>query len=204
MSEVPTEENFVNNDVQVRTSGNRFARYKVSGQAFNNAKAKWVFLKNPSTRFDPKWLVQIMIANDMMRLCNVYSVGSLYCNKKGFRNEPKCKKCVMKCVICDCHELLTDMFLYATAYYFLHIAKNKTQVIFSAYCILFLILKSTKFDIFMINFFRSIILMLINVTLSQRRTFEILPDVFFCQKSTMKMEILVLPLLSVAVQIMLR
>ena len=106
-------ENIYENDIALRTQndGSRFASRKMAGQDFQQAKALWVFTKNSPTAFKTRWLIALMISNDLERTCDAFPIVTTYCNKKTADGKIGCPKCVLKGSIVDCHELKTDMFL---------------------------------------------------------------------------------------------
>ena len=128
LTPTPENEDFVEADRSIRTTGARFARFKSAGQEFMTAKAKWCFFVNNPTKYDVSTLVQIHMYNDAGRNCGYYPVGAMYCTKRNARNEISCKKCIMRNIIIDCHDFLTDLFILSAAFYAKNISISREMV----------------------------------------------------------------------------
>ena len=100
----------------------------MAGQDYQHEMARWIFTVNPPTAFNVKWLISLLLNNDMKRSCNNFPVLTTYCTRKNADGKMSCSKCISKAALLDCHEVKTDYFLVACSAYLLHIARTRREV----------------------------------------------------------------------------
>ena len=72
-------------------------------------------------------LVQIHMYNDIGRNCGFYPVGSMYCSKRNRNGMSTCDKCIMRNIVIDCHDFLTDLFLISGTFYAFNVAESREE-----------------------------------------------------------------------------